>query len=41
MACIFRLFKCLKNKVLKKDQNQPFSGAVLAARKMKKACLLP
>ena len=28
MACIFRLFKCLKNNALKKDKNQPFSGAV-------------
>ena len=29
MACIFRLFKYLKNNVLKKSKNQPFSGAVL------------
>ena len=29
MACIFRLFKYLKNNVLKKDKNQPFPGAVL------------
>ena len=36
MACIFRLFKCLKNNALKKDKNQPFSGVVLAVRKMKK-----
>ena len=37
MPCIFRLFKYLKNNVLKKSKNQPFSGAVLAVRKMKKS----
>ena len=41
MPYIFLLFKYLKNNALKKDKNQPFPGAVLAARKMKKACLLP
>ena len=29
MACIFQLSKYLKNNVLKKGKNQPFSGAVL------------
>ena len=28
MPYIFLLFKYLKNKVLKKDKNQPFPGAV-------------
>ncbi len=28
MACIFLLFKYLKNNALKKDKNQPFPGAV-------------
>ena len=28
MACIFRLFKCLKNNALKKDKNLPFPGVV-------------
>ena len=40
MACIFRLFKCLKNNVLKKDKNHPFPNDVWAIFFRIAACII-
>ena len=40
MACIFRLFKCLKNNVLKKGKNQPFPNDVWTILFRIAACII-